>query len=80
MLPKFLIADNSQEMPERIFVVHTEVPRFILEGDIDDIETNMLAHWIDEEPAASFIDDLVAEALNFYEDELASQEELFDED
>lgn len=78
MLPKFLIADNSQEVPEKIFVVHTEIPRFIIEGDIEDIESDMLVHWIDEEPA--FSDQLVTEALNFYEDELASQEELFDED
>lgn len=78
MLPKFLIADNSQEVPEKIFVVHTEVPRFIIEGDIEDIESDMLVHWIDDESA--FSDQLITEALNFYEDELASQEELFDED
>ena len=78
MLPKFLIADNSQEVPEKIFVVHTEVPRFIIEGDIEDIESDMLVHWIDDE--AAFSDQLIAEALNFYEDELASQEELFDEE
>lgn len=30
MLPKFLIADNSQEAPDLVYVVHTEKPQCII--------------------------------------------------
>ena len=36
MLPKFLLADNSQEMPDMLYVVHNETPRFIVGSDIED--------------------------------------------
>ena len=36
MLPKFLIADNSQEAPDLVYVVHTEEPLCT-----DDIESLM---------------------------------------
>jgi hypothetical protein len=75
MLPKFLLADNSLETPETIFVVHTETPRFIIEADIDDFESNQLIHWIDEEPAdADAIAQLVDEAEEFLEKEFENEE------
>ena len=36
MLPKFLIADNSQEALDLVYVVHTEKPRCIIQCDLDD--------------------------------------------
>ena len=81
MLPKFLIADNSQELPETIFVIHTEEPRFIVESDIEDFNSNQIIHWIDEEPKKeSLIEDYLADAEEFLNTELESQEDLFDED
>lgn len=35
MLPKFLIADNSQEAIDLVYVVHTEKPRCIIQCDLD---------------------------------------------
>ena len=40
-LPKFLVADNS-ELPEKIFILHTEYPRFLLDVETDDVE------WFDD--------------------------------
>jgi len=80
MLPKFLLADNSQETPETIFVVHTETPRFIIESDIDDFWSNQVVHWIDGEPGdEEMIADLVEAAEEFLEKEFEN-EEMLDED
>lgn len=80
MLPKFLLADNSLETPETIFVVHTEMPRFIVESDIDDFWSNQVVHWIDGEPGdEEMISDLIEAAEEFLEKEFEN-EELLDED
>jgi hypothetical protein len=79
MLPKFLLADNSLETPETIFVVHTENPRFIVEADIDDFWSNQVVHWIDGEPGdEELISELIEEAEDFLEREF-DNEELLDE-
>ena len=81
MLPRFLIADNSQELPETIFVLHTEEPRFIVESDIEGFDSNQTIHWIDEKPKKeTVIEDLLADAEEFLNTELESQEDLFDEE
>lgn len=81
MLPKFLIADNSQELPETIFVVHCHKPRFIVESDIESFEINQAIHWIDEEPKDEVaLNELVSEAEDFLNEELRNQEDLFDEE
>ena len=81
MLPKFLLADNSIETPETIFVVHTEIPRFIVESDIDDFWSNQTIHWIDDEPGdEELIADLVEAAEEFLEKEFENEELLDEED
>lgn len=81
MLPKFLLADNSQEAPDSLYVVHTEAPRFILEGDMDDFSTNQVIHWIDEPPVSEkVIELLTGEAEDFLEAEIDSQEDLYDDE
>jgi len=81
MLPRFLIADNSQELPDTIFVLHTEEPRFIVESDIEDFNSNQTVHWIDNEPTDySIVEDLLEEAESFLGEELESQDDLFDEE
>jgi len=78
MLPKFLLADNSQEAPDTIFVVHNEIPRFIIESDIDDFESNQVIHWIDDEPDnEEFVEQLINEAEEFLELEFSQE---YDED
>lgn len=81
MLPKFLLADNSQETPDTIFVVHTETPRFIVESDIDDFWSNQDVHWIDGEPGdEEMIADLLEAAEEFLEKEFENEERLSEED
>jgi len=81
MLPKFLLADNSQESPDTIYVVHTEEPKFIVESDIEDFWSNQEIHWISEAPESSeLIKSLLEEAENFLEDEFENQEDLYDEE
>lgn len=81
MLPKFLIADNSQELPNTIFVIHTEAPRFIVESDIDDFSRDQVIHWIDEQPESeAVIEQLLEEAEDFLEAEFESQEDLYDDE
>lgn len=78
MLPKFLLADNSQETPDTIFVVHNENPRFIIESDIEDFWSNQVIHWIDAEPDnEEMVDQLVEEAEEFLEIEFSQE---YDED
>jgi len=80
MLPKFLLADNSQEMPEMLYVVHNENPRFIVGSDIEDFDVNQTIYWIDSEPADQ---DLIAQLLNeaeaFLEAELENQDSYFED-
>lgn len=79
MLPKFLLADNSLETPDTIFVVHTETPRFIVESDIEDFWNNQVIHWIDGEPSEEIAEQLIEEAEDFLEREFEN-EELLDEE
>ena len=48
MLPKFLIADNSQEALDLVYVVHTEKPRCIIQCDLDGFYSNQKIYWFDE--------------------------------
>lgn len=81
MLPKFLLADNSLETPDTIFVVHTEIPRFIVEADIDDFWSNQNIHWIDGEPGdEELVAQLVDEAEEFLEKEFENEEFLDSEE
>jgi hypothetical protein len=81
MLPRFLLADNSLETPETIFVVHTETPRFIVEADIDDFGSNQVVHWIDGEPGdEDQIARLIEEAEEFLEKEFENEEFLDEEE
>ena len=81
MLPKFLLADNSQESPDTIYVVHTEEPKFIVESDIEDFWSNQKVHWISEQPVSEeVIRALLEDAETFLDDEFESQENLYGED
>ncbi|TKG95855.1 hypothetical protein EYV94_06075 [Puteibacter caeruleilacunae] len=81
MLPKFLLADNSQELKDTIFVVHTQSPRFIIGSDVEDFYSNQEIYWLDEQPESDqLIDQLLEEAEEFLEKEFENQELLYDED
>ncbi|MBI9066862.1 MAG: hypothetical protein JEZ09_06175 [Salinivirgaceae bacterium] len=80
MLPKFLIADNSQDSLGKLFVVHTESPKFILEGSDDDFSEDQVIHWLED---VSLSDEesseLIGKAEAFLDAELANQEDLYDD-
>ncbi len=79
MLPKFLMADNSQERPGKLYVVHMQSPRFVLEGSDEDFSQEQNMYWLDEPVTdENVIEKLKQEAENFLEKELDSQEELYD--
>lgn len=81
MLPKFLLADNSLETPDTIFVVHTQSPRFIVEADLDDFWNNQVVHWIDGEPGGEeMISELIEGAEDFLEKEFDNEDLLEDDE
>ena len=77
--PKFLLADNSQDNPDRIYVVHTEEPKFIVGFDIEDFNNEQETMWLDTKPLDDEIADLLVSAEEFLTSELDNQEDIFDE-
>ena len=72
--PKFILGDNT-DMPNAMFVVHLEHPRFVLNLDNDEVE------WLeefDEEDTKELeaeSENLIEEAIAFYEREITRIEE-----
>lgn len=80
MLPRFLLADNSIEQPEKLYVVHTQSPRFILEGDCEEFTENQKMHWIDKNNLTDEqVNSLVLLANEFIDAELDNEEQLYDD-
>ncbi len=79
-LPKFLLADNSQNNPDRLYIVHTQKPRFIVGFDIEDFNINQEIEWIDQAVEGKELEELLNLADNFFTDELENEEFLYDED
>lgn len=80
MLPKFLLADNSQDSEDIVYVVHTEKPRCIIQCGLDDFFSDQTIHWIDPKPALEKeIDKLLDLAAEFYEAELDNQDEIYND-
>ena len=78
MLPKFLSADNSQVLPDKIFVVHNEQPRFIVGCDVEGFSIDQEIYWIDDEPeSADLVKELLEQAEEFMDLELEYEEELY---
>ena len=78
-LPKFLLADNW-EMPEDLFVVHTEYPRFILNVEEEEVEWLDDLEGDDEESVADEDTKVVEQAFKWCDEELAKYEEEEDEE
>ena len=63
--PKFLVADNT-DLPDAVYIVHTEFPAFILYLENDEIK------WLDdigdesEGDLTKILEGLIAEAEVFY--------------
>lgn len=77
-LPKFLIADNS-EFPDKIFILHTEYPRFIL--DIENEDLDFLEDLSEEEEDETFskeVETLVEQAFVFFDREMDLYDDVAD--
>ena len=63
--PKFLVADNT-DLPDAVYIVHTEFPGFILNLENDEVK------WLDditdesEGDLTKTLEGLIAEAEDFY--------------
>lgn len=74
-LPKFLIADNSQEEPDSIFVLHTQKPKFLVKFNLDDFEAKPDFFWFDEKPKDDAeIANFQKLAFNFFIEEMEHQD------
>ena len=72
--PKFILSDNT-DMPDAMFVVHLEYPRFVLNLDTDEVEWLEEFEEEDTKELEAESENLIAEAFNFYEREVARIEE-----
>ena len=72
--PKFILGDNT-DMPDAMFVVHLEYPRFVLNLDTDEVEWLEEFEEEDTKELEAESENLIAEAFNFYEREVARIEE-----
>ncbi len=68
-LPKFVLADNSDN-PEAIYIVHLEFPRFIIDLNEEDMEFLETIEEADEAEVEAQVEDLIAQAGEFYEREM----------
>lgn len=73
MLPKFLLADNTDH-PEAIYIVHTEYPRFVLNLENDDIDWFDALEKDDEADLEVEVADLIKQAEEFYQREVERYE------
>ena len=71
-LPKFLLSSNS-DLPDKLFVVHTEFPRFVLNIINDEI------FWLEEfdendiKEVKNQTQNLIKDALDFYDKEIIEE-------
>ena len=69
-IPKFLLSSNS-DLPQKLFIVHTEYPRFILNIINDEI------FWLEEfdkndiKEIKNQTQILINQALDFYDNEIS---------
>jgi len=69
-LPKFILGDNT-DLPDAIFVIHTDFPRFIINLENDEIEWFEDFDKSDEEELLTESQNAIKEASEFYDREVA---------
>ena len=69
-LPKFILGDNT-DLPNAIFVIHTEFPRFIINLENDEIEWLEEFDEYDEKQLLSETENVIKEASEFYDREVS---------
>jgi len=73
-LPKFILGDNT-DLPESIFVIHTEFPRFIIDLKDDEVEWLEDFDKDDEKELSSEAEALITQANEFYDREVNRYED-----
>ncbi|HMB99629.1 MAG TPA: hypothetical protein VKN14_01190 [Flavobacteriaceae bacterium] len=73
-LPKFILGDNT-DLPNAIFVIHTEFPRFIINLENDDVEWFEDFDANDQKELELETENLIEQAANFYDREVSRYEE-----
>jgi len=73
MLPKFLMADNTDHA-EAIYIVHTEYPRFVLNLEDDEVEWFDALEKDDEADLEVEVATLIRLAEEFYQREVERYE------
>jgi hypothetical protein len=73
-LPKFILGDNT-DLPNAIFVIHTEFPRFIINLENDEIEWLEEFDQHDEKELLSETENAIKEASAFYDGEVSRYDE-----
>lgn len=69
-LPKFILGDNT-DLPNAIFVIHTEFPRFIINLEDDEVEWLEDFDQHDQKELELETENLIEEATAFYDREVA---------
>lgn len=69
-LPKFILGDNT-DLPNAIFVIHTQFPRFIINLENDEIEWLEEFDRQDQEELLNETEQLINEASKFYDREVS---------
>lgn len=73
-LPKFILGDNT-DLPDAIFVIHTEFPRFIINLENDEIEWLEDFDQHDEKELMNETQLMVKLASEFYDREVSRYED-----
>ena len=73
-LPKFILGDNT-DLPEAIFIIHTEYPRFIINLENDEVEWLEEFSKEDEKDLKEEMQSLIDEATAFYDREVSRYED-----
>ena len=69
-LPKYILGDNT-DLPNAIFVIHTQFPRFIINFEDDEVEWFEDFDQHDEKELEMETENLIIEATAFYDREVA---------
>jgi len=69
-LPKFILGDNT-DLPNAIYVIHTEFPRFIINLEDDEVEWFEDFDQHDQKELELETEGLINEASEFYDREVS---------
>ncbi|MEJ2113315.1 MAG: hypothetical protein P8X62_06375 [Flavobacteriaceae bacterium] len=73
-LPKFILGDNT-DLPNAIFVIHTEFPRFIINLENDEVEWFEDFDQHDQKELEIETENMIKQATDFYDREIERYEE-----